>query len=429
MLSRQFPDKKFLFDVWQGSSVGKSAGLISPRSAVRSRPLLPFLNGKMQKKVIFLKNLPKSLKNQFETWLGFLLRIREVPKNKELLTEYLFGQFSYEPKNFESFLAYIHLLLKSDKRQQLAKIYLDILSPLCERFGVFNEKEILDDLCFNIVFPENYRSLSIKLNKYQEKAGNLIRNITKNLENLLRHEKYSFVIKGRYKSLYSIYRKLNKKFKNDIFKLRDIFAFRIILKSRLSEQCFEVLDLLHDQFEPIVDGFKDYISIPKVNGYQSLHTALNKVISGLDLPIEVQIRTQVMDDFAEKGMAAHFLYAETKKSKLVSEKEKLLLKHLSENTENPDEQKTIYCFSPAGDLFKLEKGATPLEFAYTVHTDFGNKFKSAIVNNETVGINYYLKNGDQVKIVKAETNQVREDWLKYIHNKNIRKKIYEQIKQ
>lgn len=383
----------------------------------------------MLKKVISLKTPPESVKNQFETWRNFLLRMRGTSKNKELLTEYLFGQFSYEPKNFGSFLAYIYLLLKSDKSQQLAKIYLDILSPLCEKFGVFKEKEILDDLCFKIVFPENYRSLSIKLNKYKKKSKNLIKCIIKNLENLLQHEKHSFIVTGRYKSLYSIYRKLSKKFGNDIFKLRDIFAFRIILKSRLSEQCFEVLDLLHDQFEPIVDGFKDYISIPKINGYQSLHTALNKVIPGLDLPIEVQIRTHVMDDFAEKGMAAHFLYADAKKSKLVSEKEKLLLKHLSENAESSSEEKTIYCFSPDGDLFKLERGATPLEFAYTVHTDLGNKFKSAIVNNETVAINYHLQNGDQVKIVKAEANQAREDWLEYVHNKSIRKKIYEQIKQ
>lgn len=373
--------------------------------------------------------MPKSLENQFKIWLGFLLRIRGTPKNKKFLTEYLFEQFSCEPENFELFLSYIRLSLDSDKRQQLAKIYLDILSPLCERFGLFKEKDSLDDLCFNIVFPDNYRNLSIKLDKYKEKAKNLIKRITKNLDNLLRYEKYNFVVKGRYKSLYSIHRKLKKKIENDIFKLRDIFAFRIILKSRLDGRCFEVLDLLHDQFEPLVDGFKDYISIPKVNGYQSLHTALNKVIPGLDLPIEVQIRTQVMDDFAEKGMAAHFLYAETKKAKLVSEKERLLLKHLSEDTENPDRQKIIYCFSPAGDLFKLESGATPLEFAYIVHTDLGNKFKRAIVNNETVGMDYCLQNGDQVKIVKAETNQVKENWLKCVHNKNIYRKIHEQIKQ
>jgi len=340
---------------------------------------------------------------EFNKWLSFLAFMNESQKNKELAAEYFFCKFAKKPKDFYEFMKIFEKKLGATKnikiKKHLANQYLTVLSQLCERFGLFEEKQNLDDQCFKIIDAKQFNQINRTLAKYKKESKKFIDKILKILEKLLTVKKYNFQIKGRYKNLYSIHKKIQKKIKNTILNLKDIFAFRIILEKNSIKQCFEVLNILHDEFNPIVDGFKDYISIPKINGYQSLHTSLTKVIPNLDLPIEVQIRTRAMHNFAENGVAAHYLYAKEKKSKLLTEKERMLISHFNTIAENLNDEKMIYFFSYHGDIFKLEKGSSVKDFAYQVHTDLGNKAKSAIVNGVNKGLAYEICEGDQVKIL------------------------------
>ena len=340
---------------------------------------------------------------EFNKWLSFLTSFKEGQKNKELALEYFFYKFAKDPSKFYKFIEFFKNKLVTAKnsklKKHLANQYLKIISQLCERFGLFEEKQSLDDHCFKIVAPKEFTQIDKALEKYKKESKKLIDKISEILEGLLISKKYNFQIKGRYKSIYSIHKKIQKKFRNTALNLKDIFAFRIILEKNSTKQCFEVLNILHDEFSPIVDNFKDYISIPKINGYQSLHTSLTNVISNLDLPIEVQISTQAMHDFAENGVAAHYLYAQEKKSKLLTEKEKMLINYFDTIAGSLSDEKTIYCFSYQGDIFKLEKGSSAADFAYHIHTNLGNKAKSAIVNGVNKELNYKIDEGDHIKIL------------------------------
>lgn len=339
---------------------------------------------------------------EFKRWLSFLTFINDGQKNKKLALEYFFYKFAKEPRKFYEFIGFFKDKLATTKnlklKKHLANQYLEILSQLCERFGFFDEKQNLDDCCFKIVEPEKYNEINMAMLKYEKESKKLIVKISGFLEKLLKSKKYDFQIKGRYKSIYSIYRKLQKKFQKTALNLKDIFAFRIILEKNSTKQCFEVLNILHDEFSPIVDSFKDYISIPKINGYQSLHTSLTNIIPNLDLPIEVQIRTGPMHDFAENGLAAHHLYAEEKKSKLLTEKEKMLINYFNSIADNLVEE-MVYFFSYQGDIFKLKKDSKIIDFAYQLHTNLGNKAKSAIVNGINETLDCKISDGDQIKIL------------------------------
>tara|TARA_Y100000310_G_C20582912_1_gene763891 strand:+ start:80 stop:1123 length:1044 start_codon:yes stop_codon:yes gene_type:complete len=333
---------------------------------------------------------------QFKHWLTFLLFVRNTPQSQEILTQYFLKEFLNEPELFYEFLLFVQKRLqnskKKDEREQLAEQYLNVLSPLCERFGVFEEKTKLDHLCFRIANPEEYKEVEKVLSKYQKSAQNTIKNVLSTLRKVAKEAGIDCDVKGRYKNVYSIYRKLQKKKYTSAVTLNDIFAFRIIVKSNDVQECFEMVNLLHDHFSPNVERFKDYITIPKINGYQSIHTTLHGVIPKLDLPVEVQVRTEVMDEFSEKGMASHWLYARDKKSGLLTETEKKLLKHYTSLSEQLKEEKNITFFSFEGDLKQLPQGASALDYAYFVHTEVGKQAEAAEVNGKERDIDYYHVN-------------------------------------
>jgi GTP diphosphokinase / guanosine-3',5'-bis(diphosphate) 3'-diphosphatase len=377
------------------------------------------------------KTIQKTGAEEFKKWLSFLICIDESERNTELISHYFFNKFSKSPELFYQFVIFFENQLYSCKetnlKKELAGKYLKIISQLCERFGLFGEKLILDDLCFKITDAERYRKIDKILKNYKNQSEKLVNEISRILKNLLKTKGYTCEIKGRYKNIYSVSKKLQKKPQENALKLNDIFAFRIIVNNNSTEQCFEILDLLHEQFYPVVKYFKDYITIPKINGYQSLHTGLANVIPKLDLPVEVQIRTKTMDDFAEKGLASHWIYAKTKESKLITEKEQKLIDHFSHLSDNDNTEKMIYFISYKGDIFKLEKGASIIDFAYHIHTGIGNKTESAVVNDKPQEVNYKIQECDKIKIITSSENRVNSDWLNFTSDKHTRKKIYENI--
>lgn len=364
---------------------------------------------------------------QFKKWLTFLRFTNEETENCELLTNYFFNQFGQHPKQFFEFLHALHKYLNRgaslSEKKLLAQKYLIILSPLAERFGFFKLKHLLDDLCFKMVHPNSYAAIEKLLVAYKKKSDKLTTSIIGLFEETLKKNGYRCEVKGRYKNIYSISRKLLKKPKKTVLNLNDIFAFRIIAQKNDPRICFEILNLFHDLFSPIVSFFKDYITIPKVNGYQSLHTGLSDVMPELSLPIEVQIRTRAMDDFAEKGVAAHWIYAEHKKARLVSEKEQKLLHYLSTVSKNTAETSLLYFFSHKGDIFRLDQKSTALDFAYHIHTELGHRMKGAIVKGMKKPLWYKIREGDAIKILTGARNQVTQQFLKFTQSHYARKKI------
>lgn len=364
---------------------------------------------------------------QFQKWLNFLFVFNHTPQNKEALIEYFFLEFAENPDMLCKFIEYIKRKLKRASvkdRKIIARGYLSIMSPICGRFGLFHEKDKLDDVTFKIVDKRSYEHIDKILKTYKEQSKDIINKISYILKKTLDESGYKYSIKGRYKNIRSVQRKLKKGPRRTVLTLKDIFAFRIILENNKDEECFEVLNLLHDHFFPIVDHFKDYITIPKINGYQSLHTGLTGIVKDFDLPVEVQIRTQIMDDFAENGVAAHWIYAKNKQSKLINEKEKMLIEYMSSMSKHKiiDE---VYFFSYDGNVFHLEEGATVLDFAYLIHTDLGNKMKYALVNGKKKNLEYKIQNGDKIKIVVGRKKLVTKEWLEFAHNKLTQKRIHE----
>lgn len=366
---------------------------------------------------------------QFQHWNNFLIFVRDTPVNQTLLTEYFLEQFLDAPGIFYEFLLSMQAQLESsrkkDERENLAREYLRVLSPLCERFGVFGEKEILDRLCFKIVNPEGYREVEQVLAKYQKTAEHTIQKVLRKLRDLLKEKGHVCTVKGRHKNIYSIHQKVQKKKYTSPIALNDIFAFRIIVKSGDADECFEIINLLHDNFLPSVDRFKDYISVPKINGYQSIHTTLKGVIPDFDLPVEVQVRTEIMNEFAENGIASHWLYTHNKKSNLLTEPERKLLEHYTSLSKKLQEEKSTYFFSFEGDLKRLPDGASALDYAYLIHTDIGNHAEAVLVNGEQHPVHYRICEGDKIRILTAESPQVCGQRLSFAHTPLARRKIHE----
>lgn len=379
-----------------------------------------------------MKTQNKSEHKDFKKWLGFLIDLKGDAENIELITHYFFIKFSKSPETFYQFIRFFDNRLRASKdpkiKKKLAAKYLAIISTLCERFGFFEEKSALDDFCFKLTKPKAYEKIDRLLEDYKKESKRSIDKIMKILMTLLRQHGYKCEVKGRYKDIYSISKKLQKKSHKDVFKLNDLFAFRIMVNNNSTEDCFEILDLLHDQFYPLVTSFKDYITIPKINGYQSLHTGLAQVIPNLDLPIEIQIRTKAMHDFSELGLASHWLYSKGKKSKLMSDKERKLMDHLAQLAQAGEDENMVYFLSSYGDVFKLEKGARIIDFAYRIHTNVGERVKSAIVNGKTKDIHYKIQECDKIKILVGTKKRADRDWLDYTTIKSTRKKIYESIR-
>lgn len=320
--------------------------------------------------------------------------------------------------------------LPEKKQKENAKETLDIFIPIAHRLGMNSIKSELEDLCLRYSKPDVYFQIVEKLNKKKSERDEAVNEMKNTVSKLLNSHNIKHEIKGRSKSIYSIYKKLDtgRSF-NDIY---DFLALRVFVKTE--EECYQVLGIIHSKFKPIPKRFKDYIAMPKTNMYQSLHTS---VFGNNGEIFEIQIRTYEMDKIAENGIASHWSYKEKKKANLQSEMEQKLqffrlimeLKHEGTNDQEfVDSVKedvlkdTIYVFTPQGDVLELPNGSTPIDFAYRVHTRVGDTMVGAIVNNNIVPLDYKLKDDD---IVKINTNKnspgPSREWLniaKTTHAKN-----------
>ncbi len=317
----------------------------------------------------------------------------------------------------------LHFIKSEEKRRRIARETMDIYAPLAERIGLQRFKDELDDLAFAELNPDARNSIIARLEYLKSSDEDVTDKVVEELVQVLKNENLEARVFGRVKAPYSIWRKMQHR--NVGFEqLADIVAFRIIVES--VGECYQALGALHGRY-PVVPGrFKDYISTPKPNGYQSLHTSL---IGPLRQRIEVQIRTQAMNDVADFGVAAHWRYKQAPDApELPMEGRKFRwireLLDILEHASNPEEflehtklemyQDQVFCFTPKGDLIALPRGATPIDFAYAVHSEVGNSCVGAHVNGRMVPLRTILQNGDQVDIVTSKAQSPSPDWESFV---------------
>ncbi|MBU0705733.1 bifunctional (p)ppGpp synthetase/guanosine-3',5'-bis(diphosphate) 3'-pyrophosphohydrolase [Patescibacteria group bacterium] len=317
--------------------------------------------------------------------------------------------------------------IKPEKRKRIAEETLSIYSPIAARLGIYRIKNELDDLCFKYIQPVEFE----RIHKEMEDATGLQKNIIKKgtviLKTVLKKNKIPAEIEGRVKHYYSIFRKLKRKDKNYISELYDIFALRIIVNTEA--ECYQVLGIIHKNWTPLTRRFKDYIANKKSNDYQSLHTTIVGLVPNLNnQPVEIQIRTHDMNHVAKYGIAAHWEYKERKGGYSIAVPEDKLnwvqnlvalhesLKSNSEFIENLNMDMfhdRIFVVTPKGDVKDLPRDATPVDFAYAIHTDIGNKCRGAKVDGKIVPLDYKLQNNQVVEIVTGNTPAPNRYWLSF----------------
>lgn len=313
---------------------------------------------------------------------------------------------------------------------RIARETLDIYAPLASRLGIYWMRTELEDLAFMYLEPETYRSIKNNLEESIKRSQEYVSNVLNIMRGTLEKYKMKAVTKWRHKEIYSIHHKMKQQ-SLEFDQIHDITAFRIILND-ISE-CYAVLGLIHQLWRPVPGRFKDYIAMPKGNGYQSLHTT---VIGPEGARIEIQIRTNEMDLIAEQGIAAHWSYKEgkaieAKDAQVVSWLRQMMewqqdLEDPREFLENvrvdlyPDE---VYVFTPKGEVKEFPKGSTPLDFAYSIHSQVGSTCVGARVNGKMVPLKYQLQTGDTVEIVTSAHQKPSKDWLKYVKTGRAKTKI------
>ncbi|HBN26147.1 MAG TPA: GTP pyrophosphokinase [Desulfobacteraceae bacterium] len=322
-----------------------------------------------------------------------------------------------------------------EKKKKIARETLDIYAPIAARLGMYKIKNQLENLSFIYLYPDQHAFIQKLLNKDKDERDEYIPAVKNYIEKKLALNNLKGRVTGRYKSPFSIYRKMLTRGLtfDDIY---DIVAFRIILDSE--SQCYKSLGLIHSLWKPIDQKFKDYIARPKPNMYQSLHTT---VIGFSGERIEIQIRTFEMDDVAKSGIAAHWSYKEgLRVDKKTSEMFQWLqnLVENQKNIKNPDEflenvkidlfPDEVYTFTPTGEVKTLVRGATPVDFAYLIHSEVGNQCVGAKVNGCIVSLKYELKTGDTVKILTARGHKPSKNWLNFVKTVRARSRIRQWIK-
>ncbi len=327
--------------------------------------------------------------------------------------------------------------MSENKQWIIAQETLDIYVPLANRLGINWMKIELEDLCLKYLHQDIYEKIEEKVSKTRDERDKYIEAV-KNilLQKLTEYNYKQAEIFGRPKHFYSVYKKMEVR-NVEFEQIYDLIAFRIVVDS-ISE-CYEVLGILHSIWKPVPGRFKDFIAIPKQNGYQSLHTTL---IGLHGERVEVQIRTREMHRIAENGIAAHWIYKEGKPIKETDLEKfnwlKQLIeyqKDLSDSTEFMQSvkidlfQEEVYVFTPKGDVKEFPKGATPVDFAYSVHTDVGGHCVGAKVNGRIVPLKYKLVNGDTLEIITNENHRPSKDWLKFVVTSKAKAKIRQYIKQ
>ena len=324
--------------------------------------------------------------------------------------------------------------LPPEKQKKIAKETLEILAPIAHHLGIHKIKSELEDLSLRYLKPDVFYDIAERLDKTKIERDNTVNEMLNLVSSLLTEHNIPHEIKGRAKSIYSIYNKLNKGKKfSDIY---DLLALRVLVDTE--QECYLALGIIHSKFKPIPNHFKDYVAMPKANMYQSLHTTVFGVDGYL---FEIQIRTYQMDEVAENGIASHWAYKEHKDAKELmqntTEQKLQFFKSIIELNEDKmssedfvnsvkDEvlNNNIYCFTPKGDIIELPRDATPIDFAYKVHTRVGETMVGAIVNNSIVPLDYKLKNNDIVKINTSKNSKgPSQEWLNIVKSTQTKNKI------
>ena len=345
--------------------------------------------------------------------------------------------------------------VKPHKQERIATETLDVYVPIAARLGIYNLKSKLEDLCFEFLEPEHYENVKEQLSSYSRMTDPLILDIKKTLTKCLAGGGFKkFKVEARLKSLYSIHVKLSRKSLSSVDEIYDIFAMRIILQDQKKDgreytgHLYEALGVIHGMWAPLQQRFKDYIAVPKPNGYRSLHTT----VVGLgpksrNQPTEIQIRTESMHGEAERGVASHWLYGETGGATAGMDAEEIrnsskfgerlgwvkALNSLQEEVSNNEEfiddlhrdifHRRIFVLTPAGDVQDLPAGATPIDFAYAVHSEVGNHCAMAKVNDAIVPLDYELQNGNVVEIITRDNAEPNQYWLSFVKTSSAKSKI------
>ena len=327
--------------------------------------------------------------------------------------------------------------LKPVKRRRIAQETLDIYIPIANRLGIYIIRHELQDLVFKAIHPVRYRVLEHAVNKASGHRKELIDKINQALASRLVEMSIEAQIVSRKKHLFSVYNKMRDK--NLPFKkILDVYAFRVLVDS--VDDCYRVLGIVHNLFKPIPGRFKDYIAIPKSNGYQSLHTAL---YGPHGIPMEIQVRTDEMDKFAESGIAAHWLYKSPDETGAIAAHARArdwltgileMQQSAGDSLEFLENVKVdlfhdeIYVYTPDGDIMKLPRNATPVDFAYAVHTDIGNRCVAAKLDHSFVPLNTPLYSGQTVEIVTSPDSRPNAAWLNYVVTAKARSNIRNYLK-
>jgi GTP pyrophosphokinase len=313
-----------------------------------------------------------------------------------------------------------------------------LYAPLAHRLGLYNIKSELENLSLKYTEKEVYKEIIKKLKNTTAKRERFIKKFLAPIEKELNEQGFDYEIKGRPKSVYSIWQKMKKQ-GVEFEEVYDIFAIRIILNSKPSKEksdCWRTYSVVTDFYQPNPKRLRDWISIPKTNGYESLHTT---VVGQEGKWVEVQIRTKRMDEVAEKGYAAHWRYKGVKAEKGIDSWMQKVRDVIESNNTSTAESiddlklnlynKEVFVFTPTGDLKKLPAGATVLDFAYDVHSDVGNKCVGALINHKNVTIKQALQNGDQIEIITSKSQKPKTDWLNFVVTSKAITKIKSTLKE
>ena len=336
--------------------------------------------------------------------------------------------------------------LPKEKHKLIAKETLDIYVPISARFGIYSMKGKLEDLCFKYLYPKQYEDLKSDLDEYVLNMGTTIEDIKKELAKFLKENGIEAEVSGRIKNLFSIYRKLKTKNRTMTTDLYDVFAIRAILPTKLNkdgreinDHLYGVLGLIHGKWTPLSNRFKDYIAVPKPNGYKSLHTTIMGLSPFSAQPTEIQIRSRKMHEEAEFGVASHWFYKDGSGKKIDEESAELYKKWINELSgiqksvvESSDLLEAlqldvfndrIFVLTPTGEVKDLPNGSTPIDFAYAVHSDVGNRCKLAKVDDKVVPLDYQLHNGEVVEVITSNDAAPKPHWLSIVKSSNAKSRI------
>ncbi|MGH7125772.1 MAG: RelA/SpoT family protein, partial [Stellaceae bacterium] len=322
----------------------------------------------------------------------------------------------------------LRFIRDEEKRRRIARETMEIYAPLAERIGMHEMKDELEDLAFTQLHPDAREGIIARLAFLREKGGDLVPRVIAELQKTLREGGVEAQVSGREKSAYSVWRKMQRK---DVGfeQLSDIMAFRVVVDT--VELCYHALGVLHSRYSVVPGRFKDYISTPKPNQYRSLHTS---VIGPERQRIEIQIRTREMHEVAELGVAAHWSYKQGAPSTEGPQYRWLReLLDILEHASGPEEflehtrlemfTDQVFCFTPKGDLFALPRGATPVDFAYAVHSEIGDTTVGAKINGRLAPLRTPLQNGDQVEIVTSKAQTPSPTWERFVVTGKARARI------